>query len=138
MFYSQNFKELREFYLNSWNKYLNKQALTDLEKKICQVIEMHPEYQKFISNQYLETDFQGPNPFLHLSLHLALQEQIQTNRPFGIQSTYLKLVQKHQDVHQVEHALMEILEYTLWQAQKDNKLPDEKAYLKACEELAKF
>jgi len=138
MFYSQNLKDLRLFYCNAWNKKLNQQDLSDLEKKIVQVIEMHPEYQKYISENHLETEFTSENPFLHFGLHLAIKEQIQTNRPQGIQGIYLKLIQKKADAHQVEHCLMEILQFFLWDAQSKNQMPDEKAYLQACEDLSKF
>ena len=92
----------------------------------------------YVKSSYLEKNFENGNPFLHLSLHLALQEQIQTNRPEGIQAVYLKLIKKHLDSHQVEHAMMEVLEYILWEAQKNNQMPDEKVYLDACEKLAEY
>lgn len=138
MFYSSNLKDLREFYIQAWQKQSEAQELTDLEKKICEVIAKHPEYQNYMSSTYLEKNFENGNPFLHMSLHLALHEQIQTDRPQGIQSVYLKLIQKHADQHQVEHAMMEILEYILWEAQKNNQMPDENVYLDACQKLAEF
>jgi Domain of unknown function (DUF1841) len=135
MFYPQNLKDLRQFYLNAWNKRINPEHLSDLEKQICHVLEMHPQYQQFISSNHLSTDFEKDNPFLHFGLHLALKEQIQTNRPQGIQSVYLKLIQKYSDAHDVEHMMMEILQCVLWDAQKNNKMPDEKTYLQALENL---
>ena len=84
MFYSQNISELRQFYLDSWKKYQNKETLSSLEQQISQVLENHPEYQKWLNEQYLDTQFHfetyGENPFLHMGLHLAIQEQIQTKR----------------------------------------------------------
>lgn len=138
MFYSSNLKDLRDFYIQAWKKQGKVQELTDLEKRICDVIAKHPEYQSYISTNYLEKNFDNTNPFLHMSLHLALQEQIQTNRPQGIQAVYLKLIEKHGDKHQVEHAMMEVLEYILWEAQRINQMPDETVYLNACKKLAEF
>lgn len=138
MFYSSNLKDLREFYIQTWQKRFRNEPLSDLEKKIVELITKHPEYQTYMSSSYLEKNFEHGNPFLHLSLHLALQEQIQINRPQGIQTVYLKLINKHIDSHQVEHAMMEVLEYILWEAQKHNQMPDEKIYLDACEKLAEF
>ena len=134
MFYSQNLKEMRQFYLNTWNKKHN-QSLSDLEKKIIHVLEMHPEYQKYICAEYLESTFEKKNPFLHLGLHLAIQEQIQTNRPIGIQSVYLKLTQKYSNQHDVEHIMMEVLQFFVWEAQQQNKAPDEQQYIEKLSEL---
>lgn len=136
MFYSSNLKDMREYYVQAWQKKLRNENLSDLEKKICEVIVKHPEYHTYLSSKYLEKSFENGNPFLHLSLHMALQEQIQTNRPYGIQSIYLNLIQKYSDAHQVEHAMMEVLEYILWEAQINNQMPNEKSYLEACEKLA--
>ena len=141
MFYSQNVNELRQFYIDSWNKYLKKEQLSSLEKQICHVLENHPEYLKWLNEQYLETKFHfevyGQNPFLHMGLHLAIQEQIQTNRPQGIQETYFEFVRGNPQLstHDVEHIFMDILAKTMWDAQQLKKSPDEQAYLIACKGL---
>ncbi len=141
MFYSQNISELRQFYLDSWNKYQNKEMLSSLEQQICHVLENHPEYQKWLKEEFLETHFHsetfGENPFLHMGLHLAIQEQIQTNRPVGIQDTYFDFVKKnpHLSHHEVEHIFMDQLAKTLWDAQQQKKTPDEQVYLLSCKGL---
>ena len=143
MFFSQNVSELRQFYLDAWQKYQQKQALSPLEQQICHVLEHHPEYQAWISETHLTTNFHpelyGENPFLHMGLHLAIQEQIQTNRPQGIQDIYFAFIKKHNylSIHDVEHQFIEILAQTLWEAQKNQKAPDEQAYLLACKQLLK-
>ena len=134
MFYSQNIRELRQYYKTAWNKKLKKENLSDLEKNICYVIELHPEYHQMLNMETLETNFTDNNPYLHLGLHLAIQEQIKTNRPNGIKNVYIALLKKYTS-HQTEHVLMEILENTLHTAIKNNHEPDEKVYLQACEEL---
>ena len=138
MFYSKEARDIRNVYIEAWNKQKNNQVLSDLERQICQVIAKHPEYQKFLTEKYSETVFQEVNPFLHMGLHIALHEQIQTNRPFGIQAVYQQLLIQFQDPHRVEHMMMEILERILWQAQQHQSLPDEKLYLEACQELSGF
>ncbi|WP_204318325.1 DUF1841 family protein [Serratia marcescens] len=37
------------------------------------------------------------NPFLHMGLHLAVREQVATDRPQGIRTVYTKLIEKYQD-----------------------------------------
>lgn len=137
MFYSQNISELRQFYLDSWNKQLSKQTLTPIEEQICQVLHQHPEYQKWLNPQYLETTFDRENPFLHMGLHLAIKEQIQTNRPTGIQEIYFQFVKKNPLVsnHEVEHIFMDVLARTLWEAQQHQQAPNEELYLLACKAL---
>ena len=68
------------------------------------------------------------NPFLHLSLHLAIADQISIDQPPGIRSAYNDLRQRL-DVHEAEHALMECLGETLWHAQKNGGAMDSFAYL---------
>ncbi len=141
MFFSQNASEIRQFYISSWKKYQQKEELSALEQQICHVIEMHPQYQSWLKQEHLDTQFHpeeyAENPFLHMGLHLALQEQIQTNRPMGIKDIYFSLIKKNMSlsVHEKEHQLMEILAHTLWQAQKNQMSPDEMAYLSACRKL---
>ena len=141
MFFSQNVAELRQFYLDAWQKLQSKQELSGLEQQICQVLQQHPEYHSWLKENYLDTQFHpevyGENPFLHLGLHLAIQEQVQTNRPPGIQEVYFNLIQQHPhlQVHDIEHQMMEVLAKTLWDAQKNQVAPDDKAYLLACRKL---
>jgi len=69
------------------------------------------------------------NPFLHMGLHMAVREQISIDRPPGIRALHAHLASRHGDVHDAEHILTECLGQTLWQAQRDGKMPDESHYL---------
>ena len=103
--------------------------------QIVQVILAHPEYHKILENQ---NKFQQhsyfpelgePNPFLHMGLHLAIREQIATDRPEGIKAIYHQLVKKYADSLEIEHRMMEQLAECLWRSQKNNSPPDEHDYL---------
>ena len=76
------------------------------------------------------------NPFLHMGLHLALRDQIATNRPLGITALFDSLVAKTGDRHTAEHQALDCLAETLWTAQKDNVVPDEQGYLESLQRLA--
>jgi predicted RNA polymerase sigma factor len=76
------------------------------------------------------------NPFLHMGLHLAIREQVSTNRPAGIASVHRSLAAKLGDVHAAEHAMIECLGQALWQAQRSGLPPDEAAYLESLRRLA--
>ncbi|OGT29756.1 MAG: hypothetical protein A3E87_08715 [Gammaproteobacteria bacterium RIFCSPHIGHO2_12_FULL_35_23] len=138
--FNQERTELRKFYQNCWLKYQNKESLSLLEKQIITVLLAHPEYIPLFENfdSYQDRDYRPENnetnPFLHLSLHLGLIEQVSTNRPLGIQSVYQTLCQK-QGQHEAEHLMMDCLAEVLWQAQRNQQLPDETLYLTKLSQL---
>ena len=71
------------------------------------------------------------NPFMHMGMHIAIREQVMTDRPQGIAAAYRQLVERLGDQHQAEHRIMECLGEMLWKAQRSGGMPDESAYL-AC------
>ena len=106
-----------------------------LEALITDVVALHPEYQDLVGDpqaaQAFEPDAtQGrENPFLHMGLHLALREQIAVDRPPGVRELHRRLQNQAGDAHAAEHAMMQALAETLWEAQRSGKPPDEQAYL---------
>ncbi len=136
MLFSQNRNEIRQFYLTAWHKHNQAQTLAPIEQIIVNVIQQHPEYHVLLSDreQALSKDYTPEegvvNPFLHMGMHIALTEQLTTNRPKGITASYQTLLKQQQDAHQVEHQLMDCLGEMIWAAQKLDQPPDEKAYLK--------
>ena len=111
-----------------------------MEALIAEVIESHPEYHPLLDDQAnIEqqefTPEQGQtNPFLHMGMHIALREQAGSDRPPGIRPVYDRICAVR-GRHQAEHAMMECLGQSLWQAQRDNRLPDEAAYLECLKKL---
>jgi hypothetical protein len=101
----------------------------------------HPEYHGLINSgpEGLARDWlpeQGQlNPFLHLGLHLALREQVGTDRPLGIAALHARLTQQPGGHHDAEHRMMEPLGVALWEAQRSGRLPDEQAYLESLQKL---
>ncbi|HRD69888.1 MAG TPA: DUF1841 family protein [Legionella sp.] len=135
MFYGNTVQETRQLFFDSWEKYLHKKPLTPLEQQIVDVLLVHPEYHqvlqqvsKFQEHTYYP-ELGETNPFLHMGLHLAIREQIATDRPTGIKNVYQNLLKKYQDPLNVEHIMMEHLAECLWLSQKNNTLPDEAQYL---------
>lgn len=141
MFYGETVQDTRQLFFLSWKKYQQKQRLEPLEQQIVDVIIMHPEYYDqmeaaaITSNRNYFPELGQSNPFLHMGLHLAIRDQIATNRPEGITAIYQQLLKKHQDAETVEHLLMEQLATCLWQAQRAHTAPDEKSYIQSCGEL---
>ena len=141
MFFPQQITELRQFYLDTWQKFLQKKTMSPLEQQISEVLQNHPEYQTWLKQDNLDLKFHpeihGENPFLHMGLHLAIQDQLQTDRPQGIRDIYFNFAQKNSTLssHQIEHAFMDVLAKNLWMAQRMQQAPDEAAYLKDCQQL---
>ena len=124
----------RQFFFTVWEKLSRGEALSPLEALIADVIRAHPEYHRVLGQGEggLEHDYseRDTNPFLHMGLHVALIEQLQTDRPAGIMALYRQLrVQERDDVHGLEHRLMEILAAVLWAANQRGAMPDEHDYL---------
>ena len=130
-----NRNEARDYFFHVWEK-LNKQLpLEPLETIISNIILEHPEYHSFLDNK--ETSAQHDftpeqnqtNPFLHMGMHIALKEQVSLDRPNGIKQVFNSLLAKSVSEHDAEHKMMECLGQSLWEAQRNQTLPDEAIYL---------
>jgi len=127
--------EVRDFFFNAWSKFKQQQALTDLEKIAIEVIHLHPEYHAILDapEQYKQQAYfpeQGEtNPFLHMSLHLSIIEQISINQPIGITAIYEALKNKYQEEHSAQHDVLDCLAETIWQAQQNKTTIDATYYL---------
>ena len=135
MLFTQDRTRTRELYRAAWRKHLAGEPLEPLERQVVSLLEDHPEYHALMnaSDSVLDRDFGAEdgteNPFLHLGLHLALREQVGTDRPAGIASLTRSLLLRHGDGHTVEHLMMQCLGEFLWDAQRQGRAPDEAAYL---------
>lgn len=135
---------LRKQFYDAYTKSVKALPLSPLDSIIVDIIQVHPEYIPYLSQEarFLDKDFlpeaEETNPFLHMSGHISIREQIQSNRPKGITQLYQKLLKTHRgDAHRVEHALMDVMMEILWTAQRQNQAPDEQQYLKKCRKLLK-
>ena len=140
MIFGSDRNELRQMYIDAWRKYSAGELLSSLESQIAQVIQDHPEYQPAMSGDTLDQPYTPEggktNPFLHMGLHLALREQLATNRPVGISEVFESLQSKTGDRHTAEHQALDCLAETLWAAQNNNTAPDEQTYLESLRRLA--
>lgn len=138
MFYGNSTQDTRQLFFSSWHKHHQKQLLSPLEKQIVDVIRDHPEYHALLEavippqDQAYFPELGQTNPFLHMGLHLAIRDQVATDRPVGIASIYKQLLLKYTHRLTVEHILIEPLAECLWQAQRNQCMVDETSYIKAC------
>jgi hypothetical protein len=133
--YNPSRDQARQFLFDAWTKFKKNLQLSDLEKIAVEVIQMHPEYhlvfdspERYINQQYFP-EMGETNPFLHITLHLSVIEQISINQPIGITQIYDKLRQQHNDSHHAYHDLIDCLAETIWQAQRNNEPLDSERYL---------
>ena len=140
--FGQDRNQLRQMYLDAWQKHQAGTLLSPLEAMIAEIIVMHPEYHAMLEKgvDTLDKDFmpeQGEsNPFMHMGMHIAIREQLGTDHPAGITTAHKKLLLRLQDPHEVEHQIMECLGQSLWEAQRNNTAPDETQYLQCVKKLA--
>lgn len=127
----------RSFFIEAWRKHRQKQPLEPLEDLAVGHILRHPEYHDILEDEEGSLtrewlpELGESNPFLHLSLHLAISEQLSIDQPAGIVARYQGLIRLLSDEHAAQHAVMGCLAEMIWHAQRYHHPPDAQAYL-AC------
>ena len=124
--------QARSTFFEAWRKYRAGQPLAGIEALALEVILLHPEYHAVLADPERTRDreyLDESNPFLHLSLHVALEEQLSIDQPPGIASRFQALVSRFRDRHEALHQALECLAETGWRAQRDRAPPDAAAYL---------
>ncbi|SRR5690625_1610440 len=126
-------EQVRQFFTEAWRKHRHEEILTPLESMALDWMLEHPEYQADLESPgAAEQDYsveQGQtNPFLHLSMHLAIAEQLSIDQPPGIRAAYQRLAARS-DAHDAAHRIMEALGQVVWEAQRSGTPPDSERYL---------
>jgi len=119
-------------FFEAWRKYRAGEVLAGIETLALEVILAHPEYHEMLSApaRYRERDYTDEsNPFLHMSLHLAFEEQLSIDQPPGVRQAFQALAAKCHERHEALHQALECLAETMWRAQRDGAPPDAAAYL---------
>ncbi len=134
--------QARQFFFDAWAKYRAGQPLSDLEQIAVAAIVEHPEYHRFLDDpeRYRDRDWTPEaaetNPFLHLSMHLAIREQLSIDQPPGIRARFEALRAKAGSEHDALHAVMECLGEMIWQAQRQGAVPDAAVYFDCLDRFA--
>jgi len=135
--FSPSRDEARRFLIGAWAKRRAREPLSPLEQMAAELIALHPEYHPIVEapDRHLDRDWQPEggeaNPFLHLSLHLAVAEQLAIDQPPGIRAEFERIRTARGDEHAALHALLECLGEVVWTAQRHGTPPDAQLYL-AC------
>ncbi|TAH44186.1 MAG: DUF1841 family protein [Betaproteobacteria bacterium] len=126
--------QVRNFFIETWRKYRDKEVLTPMESVAADILTMHPEYHAVIEDpESVDRDFPPEagqiNPFLHLSLHLAIEEQLTIDQPPGIRAAFDAACRRRGDRHDAMHDALEALGEMLFDAQRNGTPPDGAAYV---------
>jgi Domain of unknown function (DUF1841) len=128
-------EQVRQFFFDARRKQRERLPLTGLDQLAAGIIRLHPEYHAVLDEpgRFQEREYRpeagDTNPFLHLSMHLAIEEQLSIDQPPGIQRELARLAAKLGDRHAACHEIMECLAETVWRTQRDGVEPDALAYL---------
>lgn len=132
--FNPSVEDVRNFFYDTYQKGSNREPLTDMEKIAFSVMLEHPEYQQILENKAKYFDSQwnvengATNPFLHMSLHITIHEQLSINQPPGIKELYTEITKKYSDHHDAIHQMIDCLGEMIWHAQKNQQMPDVNIY----------
>ncbi|TRZ91098.1 MAG: DUF1841 family protein [Rhodocyclaceae bacterium] len=126
--------QARQFLIGAWARRRNRLPGTAMDTLAADLVELHPEYHALLETEDALsrewTPEQGEtNPFLHLSLHLAIEEQLSIDQPPGIRAAFNTLQSRRGDRHDALHAVLECLGEMIWRSQKTGQPPDGDTYL---------
>ena len=127
--------DVRDFFVEARRKRGQGLPLTPLETIAADWIEAHPEYAADLADAeaaraaVYSADAGRENPFLHLSMHLSISEQISIDQPRGIRQACELLAARLGSMHAAQHEAMECLGRMLWEAQRSGRPPDGEAYI---------
>jgi len=134
-------EEVRRFFCDTWKKKTEDHILTPMEMIASDWMVQHPEYHALLSDpegavaQDYTPERGETNPFLHLSMHLSISEQISIDQPPGIKAIAEKLAKKLGSEHEAQHAMMECLGQVMWEAQREGQALSPEKYLEALQKL---
>jgi len=126
---------VRRFFCETRRKQHDGSPLTPMELIAADWIAAHPEYDADLADQeaalaavYTVEDGRT-NPFLHLSMHLTISEQLSIDQPRGIRQAVELLAARRGSMHEAQHAAMECLGEMVWASQRSGLPPDGERYL---------
>ncbi len=127
--------EVRDFFFGVWRKHAAQECMTPLESRALDWVLEHPEYHALLAapdkvrDRDFLPEFGEVNPFLHLSLHLSISEQVAIDQPAGIRAEVQRLAKKRGALHAAAHDVLDCLGEMMWKSQREQLPPDGAAYL---------
>jgi hypothetical protein len=104
--------EVRTFFIDAAKKRRDGSLLTPLETIAADCADAHPEYAGDLADAEAAraasygSESGRENPFLHLSMHLSISEQIGIDQPRGIRQAFELLSARLASGHEAQHEIM--------------------------------
>jgi hypothetical protein len=130
---SQN--DVRRFFCEAYRKQRDGLPITPLEAVAADWIAQHPEYHADLADAdaalaaVFDVEAGRTNPFLHLSMHLSISEQVSIDQPRGIKQAFELLAHRRGSAHDAQHEVMECLGEMMWASQRSGLPPDGDKYI---------
>lgn len=130
---SQN--DVRRFFCDAFAKRRDGRPMTAMEVLAADWIAEHPEYDADLADvdaalaAVFDVEAGRTNPFLHLSMHLSITEQVAIDQPRGIKQAYELLAARLGSAHEAQHEVMECLGEMMWTSQRSGLPPDGEKYI---------
>jgi hypothetical protein len=133
--FSPSQHDVRRFFCDVHRKQREGLPLTPIETLAGRWVDQHPEYhaeldeiEAALAASY-SVEEGRTNPFLHLSMHLSISEQVSIDQPRGIKQAFALLAARLGSAHEAQHQVMECLGEMIWASQRSGLPPDGVAYL---------
>lgn len=136
-------EQVRQFFRDTLAKQRSGSPLTPIEAIASDWVDRHPEYFDVLAAiaegepDPFEAREGEANPFLHLSMHLSIEEQVSIDQPPGIRAAVETLTARLGSAHDAHHEAMECLGEMLWAAERHHTPPDGAAYVRCVEQRAR-
>jgi len=140
--FTPNQSDVRRFFCQVHRKLQQRQTLDPMQTIASEWVLAHPEYQSDLEHEEEAVQATYPpelgreNPFLHLSMHLSIEEQCAIDQPKGVRAALEQLTSSLGDKHLAHHAAMESLGLMIWESQRSGRPPDGQAYIDAVQRKA--
>lgn len=127
--------DVRRFFCEVHRKNREGMPMTPLESLAAEWIGQHPEYDADLGDldaalaKVFDVEAGRTNPFLHLSMHLSISEQVSIDQPRGIKQAFELLAARRGSAHQAQHEVMECLGEMMWTSQRSGLPPDGEKYI---------
>ena len=139
--YGHDRKQMRAVFFRAWQRHRAQLPLTGVEPLVVSVVLRHPEYHALLQDPAASADRDWAaeagqtNPFMHLGLHIAIEEQLGLDQPRGVCAHYQTLLKQGQDAHAAQHRMMDCMGEMLRQAGLKAGAPDPGIYLSCLAQL---
>lgn len=127
--------DVRRFFCDTRRKQRERAPLTPMEANAAEWLDEHPEYHPELDDlpaaiaAVYDVEAGRTNPFLHLSMHLSISEQVAIDQPRGIRQAHEVLSHRLGTSHAAQHRIMECLGEMIWASQRSGLPPDGEKYL---------